>query len=62
MSWKECHLHFIGPLFFPQPAYQNLRQRVEGSLNRFLAKENQRWHPNMNKNQLRNQLRKYIQE
>jgi len=45
-----------------KPAFQNLRHRVESSLKRFLAKEERHWTPNMNKNQLRNQLRKTIQE
>ena len=48
-----------------KPAYQNLRQRVESSMNRFLVKEASRssWTPQQgNKNKLRNQLRKYIQE
>ncbi|GJQ87344.1 hypothetical protein Trydic_g17391 [Trypoxylus dichotomus] len=43
-----------------KPAYQNLRQRVEGSVNGFLNK--QKWSPDMNKNQLREMLRKNIQE
>ncbi|KRT80240.1 hypothetical protein AMK59_6574 [Oryctes borbonicus] len=43
-----------------KPAYQNLRQRVEGSVNGFLNK--QKWSPDMNKNQLREMLKKNIQE
>lgn len=43
-----------------KPAYQNLRQRVEGSVNGFLR--NQIWRPDMNKNQLREMLRKNIYE
>lgn len=43
-----------------KPAYQNLRQRVEGSVNGFL--KNQIWRPDMNKNQLREMLRKNIYE
>lgn len=41
-----------------KPAYQNLRQRVEGSVNGFLR--NQSWNSDMNKNQIRETLRKTI--
>lgn len=43
-----------------KPAYQNLRTRVEGSVNSFLDK--QIWKPDQNKNQLRETLRKHIHE
>ncbi|KAK2589292.1 hypothetical protein KPH14_007844 [Odynerus spinipes] len=43
-----------------KPAYQNLRTRVEGSVNSFLDK--QLWEPELNKNQLRETLRKHIHE
>ncbi|XP_018577428.1 biorientation of chromosomes in cell division protein 1-like 1 isoform X2 [Anoplophora glabripennis] len=43
-----------------KPAYQNLRQRVEGSVTSFL--QQQTWRPDMNKNQVREQLRKNIYE
>ncbi|CAH1155882.1 unnamed protein product [Phaedon cochleariae] len=43
-----------------KPAYQNLRQRVEGSVTSFLKQ--QTWRPDMIKNQLREQLRKNIHE
>ncbi|VEN53294.1 unnamed protein product, partial [Callosobruchus maculatus] len=43
-----------------KPAYQNLRQRVEGSVAAFLKQQN--WCPDMNKNQVREQLRKSIYE
>jgi len=43
-----------------QPAYQNLRTRVEGSVNSFLSK--QVWKPDLNKNQLRETLRKHIHD
>lgn len=43
-----------------KPAYQNLRQRVEGSVSGFLKK--QTWKPDMNKNQVREMLRKSIHE
>lgn len=43
-----------------KPAYQNLRQRVEGSVSSFL--KDQRWKPDMNKNQVREMLRKKITE
>uniref|UniRef100_A0A1B6KN32 BOD1/SHG1 domain-containing protein n=1 Tax=Graphocephala atropunctata TaxID=36148 RepID=A0A1B6KN32_9HEMI len=42
-----------------KPAYQNLRQRVEGSVAAFLKMNP--WRPDMNKNQLRDNLRKHIQ-
>ncbi|XP_053619342.1 biorientation of chromosomes in cell division protein 1-like 1 [Plodia interpunctella] len=41
-----------------RPAYQNLRQRVETSVATFLAR--QVWKPDLNKNQLREKLRKHI--
>lgn len=43
-----------------KPAYQNLRQRVEGSVTGFL--KNQAWNKDLNKNQLREILRKNISE
>ncbi|KAJ8920105.1 hypothetical protein NQ315_011761 [Exocentrus adspersus] len=43
-----------------KPAYQNLRQRVEGTVATFLSQ--QTWRPDMNKNQVREQLRKNIYE
>ncbi|XP_015585411.1 biorientation of chromosomes in cell division protein 1-like 1 [Cephus cinctus] len=43
-----------------KPAYQNLHTRVEGSVNSFLAK--QVWKADLNKNQLRETLRKHIHE
>ncbi|XP_011699476.1 PREDICTED: biorientation of chromosomes in cell division protein 1-like 1 [Wasmannia auropunctata] len=43
-----------------KPAYQNLRTRVEGSVNSFLSK--QAWKPDLNKNQLRETLRKHIHD
>ncbi|XP_054285100.1 biorientation of chromosomes in cell division protein 1-like 1 isoform X2 [Macrosteles quadrilineatus] len=42
-----------------KPAYHNLRQRVEGSVAAFLRMNP--WRPDMNKNQLRDNLRKHIQ-
>jgi len=42
-----------------KPAYQNLRVRVDRSVSSYLSKTT--WRPTLNKNQLRNQLRKYIQ-
>ncbi|XP_030035839.2 biorientation of chromosomes in cell division protein 1-like 1 isoform X2 [Manduca sexta] len=41
-----------------RPAYQNLRQRVESSVSAFLSR--QCWKPDLNKNQLREKLRKHI--
>ncbi|OXU29738.1 hypothetical protein TSAR_012323 [Trichomalopsis sarcophagae] len=43
-----------------KPAYQNLRTRVESSVNSFLNK--QTWKTDLNKNQLRETLRKHIHE
>lgn len=43
-----------------KPAYQNLRQRVEKSVKKFLSE--QTWTPEMNKNQLREKLRRHIAE
>lgn len=43
-----------------KPAYQNLRQRVEGSVTGFLSR--QHWKPDLNKNQLREKLRKHIHD
>ncbi|XP_075986496.1 uncharacterized protein LOC142983474 isoform X2 [Anticarsia gemmatalis] len=41
-----------------RPAYQNLRQRVENSVSSFLSR--QCWKPELNKNQLREKLRKHL--
>lgn len=41
-----------------KPAYQNLRQRVENTVASFLNQ--QTWTPEMNRNQLREQMRKNI--
>lgn len=43
-----------------RPAFQNLRQLVENTVNKFLSK--QEWTPETNKNQLREKLRKNIIE
>lgn len=43
-----------------KPAYQNLQQRVELSVASFLS--DQLWTPELNKNQLREKLRKNITE
>lgn len=43
-----------------KPAYQNLRQRVESAVSLFL--DSQKWKPEMNKNLLREKLRKNMQE
>lgn len=43
-----------------KPAYQNLKQRVEGSVTTFLKQ--QTWSIDLNKNQLREQLRKNLLE
>ena len=55
---------FIVPFFFiissHQPAYQNLGTRVEGYVSSFLT--DFVWTPEMNKNQLRNSLRRQINE
>ncbi|KFM72470.1 Biorientation of chromosomes in cell division protein 1-like protein, partial [Stegodyphus mimosarum] len=39
---------------------QNLSQRVDGYTTKFLA--NETWHPDLNKNELRNKLRRHIDE
>lgn len=43
-----------------KPAFQNLKSRVEGEVKFFLDK--QTWKPGMNKNQMRESLRKYIND
>ncbi|XP_077992795.1 uncharacterized protein LOC144446826 [Glandiceps talaboti] len=43
-----------------KPAYQNLRQRVEGYVSNFLSKHT--WAPNLNKKQLRDSLRRQIHQ
>ncbi|XP_067618619.1 biorientation of chromosomes in cell division protein 1-like 1 [Eurosta solidaginis] len=43
-----------------KPAYQNLRQRVENTVKKFLSE--QQWSADMNKNQLRERLRRHITE
>jgi hypothetical protein len=46
-------------LLCAQPAYQNLRKRVDQTLESFIR--NREWKPTLNKNQLRNQLKAEIQ-
>ncbi|KAG8178757.1 hypothetical protein JTE90_006600 [Oedothorax gibbosus] len=41
-------------------SYQNLSQRVDGYTSKFLAAE--AWNPDLNKNEMRNKLRKHIDE
>ena len=43
-----------------KPAYQNLRQRVDTSVAGFLNQQD--WRPDLNRNQLREKLRKHITE
>lgn len=43
-----------------KPAYQNLQHRVESSVSSYLGE--QTWTPQLNKNQLREKLRKLITE
>ena len=45
-----------------KPVYQNLRQRVEISVSRYLNRTSADWKPTSNKAQLRNMLRKHIQD
>ena len=45
-----------------KPAYQNLRQRVETSVSRFLNRTSAEWKPTSTKAQLRNLLRRHIQD
>lgn len=53
-------VNYNNSCIFFQPAYQNLQQRVENTVTQFLRK--QTWKPGLNKNQLRDQLRKHILE
>ncbi|XP_059489626.1 biorientation of chromosomes in cell division protein 1-like 1 [Neocloeon triangulifer] len=41
-----------------KPAYQNMRQRVENAVNRYL--KNQKWNPDLVKNKLRDTLRRHL--
>lgn len=43
-----------------KPAYQNLQFKVENTVSTFLS--SQKWTPEMNRNQLRERLRKNIRE
>lgn len=43
-----------------KPAYQNLQQRVESHVEQFLSR--QTWTPNLNKNQLRESLRRHLNQ
>ncbi|KAL1138064.1 hypothetical protein AAG570_009759 [Ranatra chinensis] len=43
-----------------KPAYQNLQQRVNGTVANFLA--NHKWRHDLNKNQLRENLRRHVQQ
>lgn len=56
---SRCHLLIVRYYVF-QPSYQNLKQRVEGYVNRFLSR--QTWSPDLNKNQLRDNLRRQINQ
>jgi len=46
--------------FVFQPAYQNLTLRVQGAVEQFLS--SQKWTPDLNKNQLRESLRRHLNE
>ena len=59
---RESNLQQIIIFSLFQPAYQNLRQRVESSVSRYLNKHSADWKPTANKQQLRNMLRKHIQD
>uniref|UniRef100_R4FLX9 Putative biorientation of chromosomes in cell division 1 n=1 Tax=Rhodnius prolixus TaxID=13249 RepID=R4FLX9_RHOPR len=43
-----------------KPAYQNLQERVNGTVNTFLEKH--KWQENLNKTQLRESLRRHVQQ
>ncbi|KAK9501372.1 hypothetical protein O3M35_012107 [Rhynocoris fuscipes] len=43
-----------------KPAYQNLQERVNGTVNSFLEKH--KWQDNLNKTQLRESLRRHVQQ
>lgn len=43
-----------------QPAYQNLCHRVDGQVSSYLS--DIRWGPDLNKNQLRENIRKFVNE
>lgn len=47
-------------LMFVQPAYQNLQLRVESQVKKYLA--DTEWKADLNKNQLRDGVRKHVQE
>lgn len=56
-------LSFVSPVLSgrfppPQPAYQNLRQRVDNFVSNHLATHT--WSPHLNKNQLRNNIRQQV--
>lgn len=55
-SFRRCCMFDVDT----KPAYQNLRQRVETSVSNFLNE--QEWTRDLNKNQLREKLRKNITE
>lgn len=54
------YLFYIHFEILLQPAFQNLRQRVEGHVNKFLEKNT--WKNDLNKNQLRDGVRKHVQK
>lgn len=45
-------------LFLMQPAYLNLKQRVDNFVSNHLS--NHTWSPHLNKNQLRNNIRQLV--
>ena len=53
-------LNFAFSIILFQPAYQNLRHRVEHAVNRYLNKQN--YDPGMNRNHVRECVRKHILE
>ncbi|XP_009316824.1 PREDICTED: biorientation of chromosomes in cell division protein 1 [Pygoscelis adeliae] len=55
---RDSLRRFSELLSFNQPAYQNLRQKVDNFVSTHLDK--QEWNPAMNKNQLRNGLRQSV--
>lgn len=51
-------LKYVLSTFSFQPAYQNLCHRVDGQVSSYLS--DIRWGPDLNKNQLRENIRKYV--
>lgn len=60
-SYGLCAIGLTGIiflLFLSQPAYLNLKQRVDNFVSNHLS--NHTWSPHLNKNQLRNNIRQLV--